>query len=225
MTKAIGRKKADKRKINPLYRPKPRAMKMNVNFDGQYLNGTHNYFNVTTLLNQATHLLFVDGGTTSSVSGSITKESVPVNLDGIVAKYNDYVYESVSLEWMPFVAPGVADGGSQIMISYIDNPEQIVTVNNFATPASAVSMNALVRNMKTYNAWERFTYNVPLTRRNKEFNVNSTGTVVTDVNAVNRSVQGLVVITFQSPSASALLGNFRSRYRIKLLGLNYGQST
>lgn len=216
-----------RRKINPIYRRKTRIPRPMVNFDGQYLNGTHVYFPINTggtTTTQAHELFFVDGGTISSNALSVFKESIPINLDGIVGKYNEYVYESLTLEWFPAVAPGVADGGSQITIAYVDNPENMVSLNS-AVSSSVISQIALTRNMKTFNAWERFSYTVPLTRRLKSFNVNSTGTVATDINAMNRSVQGMVMVGFVSLSASAALGNFRGRYRIKLMGLNYGQST
>lgn len=224
MTNNTSRKVVRRQRRNPLIRPKVRVPRPMVNFDGQFLNGTHVYIPDTTAVNTSHHIFFVDCGTVSSNAGFIVKESVPINLDSITGKYNEYVYESLQLEWIPAVAPGVADGGSQIMVTYIDNPEQMVGVNVMTT-AQAISMNTLVRNMRSFNAWERMSINVPLSRRIKTFNVNSTGTVVSDINAVSRSIQGLVLVTYQSVNSSVVLGSWRSRYRIKLMGLNYGQAT
>lgn len=216
-----------KKRTNPVYRPKVRVPRPKIQFDGQYLNGTHVYTPITTggvTPKTASALYFVDGGTVSATVNSVFKESIPINLDAIVNKYNEFVYESLVLEWIPAISPGLADAGAQITVAYVDNPEQIVTCNSLTSP-NLISMNQLVRNMRSFNAWERFTVTIPLSRRLSKFNVNSTGTVVTDVNAVERSVQGLVTVGFSSITDAVVLGSFRSRYRIKLFGLNYGQST
>jgi hypothetical protein len=134
----------------------------------------------------------------------------------VAALYSQYVYESLTFRWLPSVAPGVADAGSQVYIGYLDNPEAMTTFLGL-TNAQQISAIQSMKNVKFFNAWEQFTYSVPLTRRRKTFDVNATITDAADVD--DRSVQGFIVFCMESLTASTTLGRWSSDSVVKLLNL------
>lgn len=198
--------------------------RIRLSFDGQTLNGTAFITNIATLVNGAAAVYPIDASTALNVfAGNSVLESLSRNLSGITKLYNTYKFITLRLEWMPFVAPGVADGGSQLYIAYTDNPEVMVSaaagnvVTNFGLAKSS-------RSCKSFNAWERFTYDVPLTWRLPLFSVNST-IIDTNVDEVERSRQGMVLVGASSPSAAVALGQFRATYVMELRGLDVANLT
>jgi hypothetical protein len=208
------------RKTNPIYRNPVSRPKVNFGFDGQYLNGTGFSTPIVTLTNGAGSVYYVDCSSISTTGPTVNKyiQSVAQEFAAITKIYNEFVYHSVRMDWMPFVAPGVADGGSQIYVGYIDNAEEIATLD-FATFNGTFDTAKAARNMKFFNAWERFSYTVPVTRRRKSFDTNNTvGGVLADV--ADRSIQGAVVAGYSSTTASMSLGQWRFTYLLELRTLN-----
>ncbi len=132
----------------------------------------------------------------------------------VIKHYQEYKYESCTVEWIPKVGPSHTDSGSRISIAYIDNPELMITYEN-AVASVRASMVRNCANVKSFNAWERFTYRVPLTYRRKWFNVNPT---VAAIGArlseeYDRAVQGKVIMCYETVSAAVsagALGQWRS---------------
>jgi hypothetical protein len=215
--------KKNNNRANPLTQrvrvPRPR-----VNFDGSTLHGTHFATRDLTASTAASHNIVLDcGNTFGSVAVNKIYEGVSRDLQVISARYAEYRFTSVTMKWLPHVAPGVADGGSYITIAYLDNPEMMT--NRIAAIASddiVVSMG--IKNVQTFNAWQNFTYNVPLTYRRKWFSVNNTNpyNIISEMEA---SVQGLVVWGIRSLSAAVDVGAMHTVFTVELRGLNTTIST
>nr|QDH87305.1 MAG: hypothetical protein H3BulkLitter163859_000002 [Riboviria sp.] len=210
------------RRRNPSDLPNVRRPRMRVGFDGQVLNGTMFSNTANTLANQAAAIFPVDCSNTSATVASIVTQSLANGLTGVTSIYNEYAYRSVRMEWMPFVSPGVADGGSQIYVSYVDNPEEVAFLFS-GTVSTVFSTCKSTRNVKCFNAWERFVVNVPLTYRRKTFDVNNNIVYTTDSN--DRSVQGAIIVGYNSPSAAVTLGQWHITYSLELRSMNTNQST
>jgi len=224
MTRMHNKKQKSKihRKANPIVfnRPNPR---IRVNFDGQMLNGTGFMAPLVTLVNTAQAVYIADCSTTN-VATAVNNDYQCINYDltNISKYYNEYIYHSIHMEWVPYTSPGIADGGSQMYIAFIDNPEVISNAIGAAIP-NVYTLAKTSRDMKFFNAWERFVYKVPLTRRHNTFDVNLTDVYAADT--VDRSVQGAVLVGATSPSAGVSLGQFRVSYHLELRKLNYSLST
>jgi len=214
-------KKYGKHKVNPLTVMKSRP-KVNFHFDGQILNGTGFSVPLVTVSNFAAGIYFVDCSNVQSGGSGLFYQSISKDFSSITDYYNEYFYHSVHCEWMPYISPGIADGGSQIYICYIDNAEEMAGL-----PGSSIATNFNIakssRNMKFFNAWERFSYNVPLSRRRKTFDVNTNTAYTVDV--VDRSVQGAVITGLSSSSAAVSLGQWRFTYILELRNLNTNIAT
>ncbi len=137
----------------------------------------------------------------------------------VIKHYQDYRYMSAAVEWISATGPSGVDAGASVFIAYIDNPELIVTYK----AASDVNKFTMVRNTancKSFNAWERFTYRVPITYRRKWFNVDTT--ISTPNNEeTDRAIQGLVIIAYNSISttvSAATLGQFRLTSTTRITG-------
>lgn len=203
-------------------RQSPRP-KIKVNFDGQILHG-FGYMNpVATLVNQAAGVYFVDFSNVAGTLGgaNLYTQSVGYDCLAISRYYNEFVYTSLQFEWIPNIAPGVADAGTQCYVSFIDNPEGIFN-NLGAGVATQFSLAKNARNSKFFNAWERFVYNVPLTRRRKTFDTNYNYTA--DANTFDRAMQGAVIFGINSVSAAATLGQWRVTYTAELSKLDFGMA-
>lgn len=214
-----------KQRPNPAYSSNAVIPRMNFNFDGQMLNGLQFGVPALTLTNGAAaiHLLDCSNTATNGITANILVQSVSQTLSGITARYAEYIYRAVTFTWMPFVAPGVADGGSQIYVAYQDNPENLASLAISSVTAIFDSAKAS-RNMKCFNAWERFSYTVPISARRKSFDVNTTTTIgATDT--YDRSVQGAVIVGYSSLSASATLGQWKISYHLELRRLNNVNTT
>jgi len=211
--------KKNSSKPNPLSVRPRRVPRPIVNFDGSTLHGTHFATRDLTAANVASHNVVID---CSSFFGSVSAvkiiEGISRDLSGITTRFQEYRFKSVTMKWLPHVAPGVADGGSSITIAYMDSPESVV---NTIAQAAAVDISTTkgIRNVQTFNAWQGFTYKVPLTYRRKWFAVN-TSTNYTIVSEADTTVQGLVVWGLASLSAAVDLGVMHSVFELELRGLN-----
>jgi len=206
-------------KINPMTIKNNPRPKIHYNFDGQMLNGMGFSAPLVTIANGACALYMVDCSSViaTGIAANSYIQSVSADFNTISKYYNEYIFHSLRLDWMPYVAPGVADGGSQLYIDYIDNAEEIANVDGGAV-ATVYNIAKSSRNTKFFNAWERFSYNVPLTRRRKTFDVNINTTYTVDI--IDRSVQGAVVVGVTSSSAALSLGQWRFTYLVELRTLN-----
>lgn len=209
--------------INPLYRPVIRRKTPSLNFDGTYLNFTQYFANIVTLANQASAVYTVDASNTNNIALPTQTVQCPITgYTGVSAIYNQYVYEKLTFHWQPFIGPGQAGAGSKCYIAYLDNPEDMVTLVNSNT-ATVVAATQGIRNCISWNAWEKFVYNVPLTKRRKCFDVNTNTGAVADT--LERSVQGLVSFGINGVNAVEALGQMRVTGVVKLIGLQTALAT
>lgn len=213
-----------KKRENPLYNVRKRVPRPMANFDGSTLHGTHFATRDLTAAFIASHNLVVDcGNSFVAVGGVKIAESIGRDLTGITSKYQEYRYTSVTVRWIPHVGPGNLDAGASIYMAYVDNPEVMWNAKAGASANDLVYAKSL-RNLQTYNAWEGFTYKVPLTSRNKWFNVDLTPTYASP-EAYARSVQGIVIAGMESLSAIVDLGVFHTTYDVELRGLSTSITT
>lgn len=197
--------------------------KVRLNFDGQVLNGTQFMTPILTVGNVAGALYPVDTSNTNVVTPGVFVQGVNNGITSISNVYNEYIYRSVTFTWMPFVAPGVADGGSQIYIGYVDNAEEMGAAT-LLTASGIFNVAKSIRNMRFFNAWERFSFTVPLSNRRKIFDVN-TNTSLGQVDTYDRSMQGMVIMGANSVSAAVSLGQWRATYALELRRMNVAQTT
>lgn len=205
-----GRVAPKRRKKNPMTQrvPRIRLNERNTRFDGQFGNFRAVGNTLTAASNVAAQVFYIDCTATAAM-GQVGS--------GVAALYSEYVYESCVFRWLPSVSPGVSDGGSQIYIAYFDNPEKMAVVAALSA-TNAVSAVKAMKNAKFFNAWEQFTYSVPLTRRRKSFDVNVTNSHGADVD--DRSVQGMVLIAAESIGATPTLGRFVTDSYVKFMILD-----
>lgn len=212
-TKATGSKRGSRPRRNPTAMVSSRA-KNSFSFDGTFLNGN----------------LYADGSSTTSNIGSDfhqvgtdTNFGITRAFTNMVKQYREYRFTKLVIHWIPKVSPGVSDGGSQIHVAHTDNPEQMSFIMNGAT-TTAQRRNFTIgsKNNVAFNAWERFTWNVPITRRLPWFNVNTAATSITDINELSRAAQGLLVVGYASNSAAVTtLGTMKFDYHVELRGLDF----
>lgn len=200
-----------KKKLNPMYRAPGVPRRVNVTFDGTVVNGIDFTASASTdAANNGNQRFRLDCSNIDSVSTGVS---------GITKFYNEYKYLSASLIYEPSTGPSSPEAAARIHIAYLDNVEKYLNWIG-ATSANKLVILRGIRNAKTYNAWERFTYNVPVTSRRKLFDVdNNTGETVDEL---DRSSQGFIIICIESvlPSASAH-GVWRKVCAIRLTGLDY----
>jgi hypothetical protein len=167
-----------------------------VSFDGTTVSTVLFDPQPLTAANLATTFYAVDCSSTGGANRTIS---------GITGLYSEYRYNSISIDWIPSVGPSNADSGSRIFFGYLEGPERMALFLNGATPiATRVAMVKGLRNVRSCNAWERFTYNVPLTWRRKVFDVNLTAGA--SVDELERSTQGMVIIAIESITGVVVLG-------------------
>lgn len=202
---------------SPLYSVRRNVPRPRLSFDGTALHGTGYTRVITTVAFSASGAYSLDFSTQDNVNLATFSSSVGLDLNLFAARFQEFRFLDLQMHWVPRVAPGVADGGTAVSIAYIDNPEMMVA--RLGGP-SAVNVPAIkgIRNVKTFNAWQNFTYNVPVTRRLPWFNINNL-TNYADENVVERSIQGLVVAGFESINAAALLGQFHMTFTVEFRGL------
>jgi len=143
----------------------------------------------------------VASGTASASSGGTS----------IINNYSEYRYKRLTLEWVPAVGPGASASGGKVYVAYIDNPEQMNSWLS-ASVATNLARIKLMRNTEVFNAWENFTYSVPLSYRKPWFDVNlTTGNTVDEL---DRSTQGLVIFAAETVGATDTIGSWRTWARI-----------
>jgi len=214
-----------KRELDPIRRPRIGIGRPRLNFDGNTLHGFNFLPNVNTVAFRAVTVIPIDCSATN-VAGASPNISIAGAANGLTAAtriYGEYWYNSVQLHWVPHVSPGVADGGSPIYVGYIDNPE-VITSLPAASDATLITLVRSLKNCKTFNAWQGFTYSVPLTKRVPKFNVDTTQSYL-DAPTVSRSVQGVVVVGYESITAAANVGQLRCQTSIELRNMNIVQIT
>ncbi len=204
-----------RRKPNPVLNlSRVRPPRNSFSFDGSRLHAT----------------IFVPVSTTASSEGTDHQQlgtdssfSPARVMNSMVRQYREYRYHKVTLQWIPSVGPASADAGARVFLAYVDNPEQMF---NFQTSTAPLNTTALKvpyvknnRNVLAFNAWERITWNVPLTRRRPWFDVNTAESAYT-VDVFDRCVQGQIVQAYQSPSVAVVLGTVKITFDIELRGLN-----
>lgn len=212
MTKSRMNKKRTTRKRNPLHFPPRATPRPNVtNFDGQTLNLRTTFSEMTGVANVIASHSYMDvrsGGV--SLIGSAGS--------AIANTYSEYKYNKCSVHWLPSVAPGVAAGGGRVWMAYLDNPEQMLAWTTASNDADRVTAIKTIRNRKSWNAWEQFTYNIPITYRRKKFDVNVT--ITNSVDILDRSTQGLLVIAAETVGATDTIGRMEVESHITLYGFN-----
>jgi hypothetical protein len=214
--------KANRRKANPLMRRRPGIPRPRVAFDGTNISSTYYRGASATDGGSIGQYLFVSA--TSDALGAAS----PVG--GILDAYSEYKFNKLTIEFIPSISPANADAGSRIHIAYLDNPEKMLNWAAFAADSSSPGKTAMLagvrgaRNCKSFNAWERFTYNVPLTWRRKVFDVdrsNPSG----DINIYERAIQGMVIIAIESVTEAVGVGTFRVQSTVHLRGLDISMTS
>ncbi len=213
---------SSKKQQSPLARVPRQVPRPRIVFDGSVLDGTCYSDVVTTAAFLASGLYTIDFSNTKTLVATKSLQSTGFDLTNLSGRYGRYRYRSCRFTWVPRISPGVADAGTAITIGYIDNPEIMAFRSATASAADQIAFKS-VRTLKTFNAWQGFTYVVPLTRRLPWFNINTLLTVSTD--EYERSVQGAVVVMYESISAIAQLGQWHISYEADLQGLNTAMST
>jgi hypothetical protein len=147
-------------------------------------------------------------------------------LANITKFYGQYVVEQCTVHWIPQVGPSSSLASSKVHFSYIDNAERM---NKFQT-ATGSSQQAIkrsialgCRNVFSFNAWERVSWNVPLTRRRKMFDVNTLD-ATTDIEEFERCVQGFIMCIYEATASGVSLGTFKIDFRVRFFGLDVGAS-
>ncbi len=214
MTKKRTQNRIVKRKANPMSM-KQQVPRNSFSFDGTNLHATIFITSSTTASTIATD--FQQIGTDSGFAPSRV-------FNAMVKQYREYRYRKVMVQWLPIIGPSNTDAGSRVHFGYIDNPEQMFGFQTSLAPlldgaSERVAFVKGLRNVMTFNAWERLTWNVPLTRRKPWFDVNTSESSY-DVNVFSRAVQGMVVQAYESVSAAVALGLVKITFDIELRGLN-----
>jgi len=203
-----------RRKPNPLDSRPQKSPRMKFAFDGSNLHST----------------IFV---TASATAANVGSDFQQIGTDGglspsrvvsaMVRQYREYRYNKVTVQWIPTVGPAHSDAGARVSFAYIDNPEQILAFQTAIAPLNTAALRVPFvkngRNSLTFNAWERITWNVPLSKRKPWFDVN-TNEGAYDVNVIDRAVQGMVVQAYESPTAIIILGTAKVTFDLELRGLN-----
>lgn len=212
MARKSNKRSNGRRKVNPMLRrvagpPRPR-----LSFDGSNVSAVLYDNQKATAANNSATFYTVDCSSTTGCNRTVT---------AITGLYSEYRYNSLSVDWVPGQGPANTEAASRIYFAYLEGPERMAT---YAAAADAVRTIIVkgIRNVKSCNVWERFTYNVPLTWRRKVFDVNTTAGVSAD--ELERSTQGMLVVAFDSVSAvttAGLLGQLKitSSTRVNNLSL------
>lgn len=212
-----------RKRTNPLHKRRPGVPRPKVAFDGTTMRSAYYSALVTTnSINQGAQYYYVD--TRVAATGAANSLASTLNL------YSQYKFDKLSFEFIPSVSPGTADAGSRLHIAYIDNPEKmgafINLVNAGTTSSTTAALNAVrgSRNSRTFNAWERFTYNVPLTWRRKVFDTNTSDAIET-IESLERHTQGLLIIAVETLTALANVGTWRINSTVSVRELNIALPT
>lgn len=213
-----------RRLMDPIRRPQPRVSRPRLAFDGNTLHGTQFLPRMLTAAFRAATIIPIDASSINStgLTANIGLAALSNGLTAATSIYGEYWYTNAQFTWIPHVAPGVADGGSIIYLGYIDNPEQMASIIT-ASDASIIATIKSLKNVKTFNAWQAFTYSPALTKRLPRFNVDKTNSYLVD--PTERAVQGMVLVGCESISAVADVGQLRALYAMELRNMNVTQAT
>lgn len=211
------------RKVNPVSRAIPRRRGPKVSFDGTTFSSSVYALKTTSAGNVASSLILVDASNTAITIAPQQTYSAATALAALTGSYQEYKYTKLVITWLPTIGPGQAGAGSRITAAYFDNPEVITNLTANGT-AALIAMVKGNRTAVSWNAWEQFTYHVPLTYRRKMFDVNTT-TVYTNVDANDRAVQGLVVVVTESINAAEDLGQIKVTSDVMVRGLSLATPT
>lgn len=204
--------KQGRRRSNPLTRGKARVPRPMAGFNGQVLN-SRTYSGVMQVGSAGT--------TDSQIRYFDCGDEGVANNTTIPALYKEYKYRSVRCEWLPSVGPASALANGQMTLAFESNPEQMVVIKAASHGArlTAAQNDATVR---SFNLWERASFNVPLVHRRKLFDVNS-NTDETNVDVLNRSTQGMFYCVATVPGAPGVdtqIGRWIFTYSVELHGLS-----
>lgn len=206
------------KRVNPVSRAMPRRRGPKVSFDGTTFSSSVYALPTTSLVNVASSLIVVDAANTAITIAPQQTFSAAGALSALTGSYQEYKYTKLMVSWLPTIGPGQAGAGSRITAAYFDNPEVITNL----TANASLALVAMVKGNRTavsWNAWEPYTFHVPLTYRRKMFDVNTT-TVYTNVDANDRGVQGLVVVVTESINAAETLGQIKVTSDVMVKGLS-----
>jgi hypothetical protein len=189
--------------------PKRRKITPISSFDGQNLNCT----------------LYVGASPTSGniggdyhLVGTDTVMGITRAMNNTVRQYSQYLVKSCKLTWVPSIGPANVDSGSRIFVSYTTNAELINKVFGW-TNSQRIAFCKGARNCVIYNAWERFSHNIPLNPRKKWFEVNTDESSY-NVEVHERCSQGMIIIGYESISAAVTLGTWKTESLTVLRGLD-----
>lgn len=216
------RVKRNRRKTNPLMKVPSRVGRPKLSFDGANISSTTYVAIPVTAANQAKAVFTVDCD--SAVVPATTAGAASAVASGVLGIYSEYRYTKLSFEYIPSLGPASTDAGGRIHIAYIDNPEKMAVFQAAAVGAVALGEVRGAKTLKSFNAWERFTYNVPLTWRKKLFDVNTT-VVPGNADTYDRSTQGMVIMFIESISAAIVVGSLKIDSTIYLTGLDVNITT
>jgi len=192
-----------------------------LNFDGSNVSCTTYSGVPISVANVAKAVITIDCDSASNPA--VTSGAANVVATSVLGLYSEYRYNSCRIEYIPSIGPAGVDAGSRIHIAYIDNAEKMLA---FFTASAAASLNLVrgCRNVRTFNGWERFTYNVPLTWRRRVFDTNTT-TGVAVVDLYERATQGMVIVAVETISAAVILGTFKVDSSVRVEQLNVTLTT
>lgn len=208
MTKQVANKKG-KRKPNPLSNV-ARISRPRLSFNGQVLNA----FTISTLSQSGANGAVAN---TWRVDCSGAGLSVASSQAVLMSFYKEYSFISLKAEWLPTIGPASNLAGSNVYITYLDNPEQMA-VYAAGTPTDNINRQLADASTKIFNAWERVTVNIPLTHRRKTFDVNGNNDGTVDV--LDRSTQGMVVTGANTSVVESSIGRWKFTYQVRLTGLS-----
>lgn len=182
----------------------------NASFDGQTLQAT----TVTNTLGPAVaNIAYLPITADADTAGSVM-----AGYSSITSLYSEYKLNWIKFHWLPAVSPGVAAAGGRIYAYTETNPERMVTLLT-GSATSAVALTKTARNMHSWNAWERYTYNVPIMMRHRWFDVNTN--IAYSADTADRSTQALISIGADTIGATDSLGQFQIEFSASLRGLNF----
>lgn len=210
------RRTFSKKRVNPLQRRVARIPRPKISFDGSTISAVAYTGVPATVGGTIGGFMTVDCSSSGAtiVTGVGAAHSVATS---ILSRYAQYRYNSLSIEWIPSIGPSNVDAGSRIHLAYIDNPEKMVI---YATTPTLSAIRGC-RNIRTFNMWERFTYNVPLTWRRKVFDTNLTLGGGTGADEFERGTQGMVLIFVESVTPVLLnYGTFKHVSSVRVHELN-----
>lgn len=208
-------RRAKRSNKNPLSQPLAGPPRPKMKFDGSMITSPFYAGTSATVAGAAKDYFFVDCSSTYGIARGV---------NGITNLYSEYKFFKAAVEYIPSIGPTSADAGGRIHVAYIDNPEKIANYANTLVAATWLGYVRSSPNVRSYNLWERFTYNVPLTYRRKTFDVNtSLGAYTTD--DLDRSTQGAIIIAIETVTPVISVGTYHFTSTVMVSGLEYANTT